>query len=412
MLEIDRTKNGYIPEMEDCFDPGLKGFQNGLKVRGFSEKVEEPGVYHVKVQLYAKEDVKECFLFAGRKNLCYIGSMKAGVELTRAFYIHVGEYIPRYQEGIKRVEHIAITIACDNIEKVNISKISILKICEEATVPVVYLAGDSTVADQICEIPYHPSYCYSAWGQDLSYYIGGCAAVDNQAHCGLSTETFREEGHFSIIHRAIKPGDYCLFQFAHNDQKLAHLQARTGYRDNLLRYINEVREKGATPVLVTPLGRNIWTAEGYYDLLNEYAYEVNKIGKETETPVIQLHDFSVAWMKENGFQKNTSYFHPGDATHTNEYGAYLFAGIIANGLMKIAGNKFFTDKMNSFASSFVPDDSSWYQNGSIENRNRTAEQKEQFDAIEKSVEKLILTVNQAKKDAEKLLIQSSISTRQ
>ena len=405
MNEIDRTKIGYIPELEDCFDPGLKGFRYGLKVKGFWEKAEITGVYRIKVYLIAKEDVKECFLFAGRKNLFYVGCLKAGEELKRSFYIHVGEIIPRYHHDVKRTEQVSITIACDNFEKIEILKIDVLRISEEAEVPMVFIAGDSTVTDQISEMPYHPGGCYSSWGQDLSYYIGDCAAVDNQAHCGLSTESFREEGHFSIIQKAIKPGDYCLFQFAHNDQKLAHLQAKTGYRHNLLRFIHEIMEKGGLPVLVTPLGRNLWTGkEGYLDLLNEYAHEVNIIGEEMETPVIQLHDFSVAWMREQGYLRNSAYFHPGDVTHTNEYGAYLFAGFVAAGLQKIAGDKLLIDKGHSLTFDFVPDhfqlDSCRIEN---ENRNKTAEHREQFDAMEKSVENLILSVNKAKIEAESLM---------
>ena len=73
------------------------------------------------------------------------------------------------------------------------------------------------------------------------YFIGGSTAIDNQAHSGLTTETFRNEGHYDIVKKDIRPGHFCLFQFGHNDQKLAHLQAQTGYKENLMNYVNEIR---------------------------------------------------------------------------------------------------------------------------------------------------------------------------
>ena len=86
-----------------------------------------------------------------------------------------------------------------------------------------------------------PGGCYSSWGQCLAYFIGESTAIDNQAHSGLTTETFRNEGHYDIVKKNIRPGDFCLFQFGHNDQKLAHLQAQTGYKENLMNYVNEIR---------------------------------------------------------------------------------------------------------------------------------------------------------------------------
>ncbi len=51
----------------------------------------------------------------------------------------------------------------------------------------------------------------------------------------------------------ISEGDICLFQFGHNDQKLDHLGAAEGYRNNLIRYVEEIRKKGAIPYLSHPL---------------------------------------------------------------------------------------------------------------------------------------------------------------
>lgn len=399
MKEISREKQDYIPELFDNFDKRLEALADGLEVKGVCETADGPGVYQIFWRVKAKEDVESLYLFAGRKNLCYMGNLKAGEVMEGSCYTHICEIIPRYYEAVMEIREVCFTAACEKAEKLEFLDVRIEKVQGR---PVVFLAGDSTVTDQSCEIPYNPGTCYSSWGQALIYYIGQYAAVDNQAHCGLSTETFREEGHFGVVERAIKPGDYCLFQFGHNDQKLPHLQAETGYRENLLRFIMEVRQKGGVPILVTPLGRNTWKDDGSYnDLLEEYGDVVKRIGRETDTPVIDLHGFSVDFYLKNGKIKSRDYFHPADATHTNEYGAYLFAGVIAEGLKKINGNVFGDMVDISRKAVFVPEDSVWERVNSSDGRNKTGEQKELFDAAEKSVDNLIAIVEQAKKNAEK-----------
>ena len=82
--------------------------------------------------------------------------------------------------------------------------------------------------------------------------------ITNHAHSGLTTESFLSEGHWAIVKPRLRAGDICLFQFGHNDQKLAHLQARGGYTDRLRTYIKETRTAGTVPVLITPLARNSW----------------------------------------------------------------------------------------------------------------------------------------------------------
>lgn len=146
----------------------------------------------------------------------------------------------------------------------------------------LYIAGDSTVADQSADYPYLPGNSYSGWGQMIQAYLNPKMAVSNHSHSGLTTESFRSEGHYQILYDRIRKNDICLFQFGHNDQKLMHLMAEDGYRSNLIQYIQEIRSKGAVPVLVTPLARNSWKGKdnSYNDLLAPYANACIDIGKE------------------------------------------------------------------------------------------------------------------------------------
>lgn len=116
---------------------------------------------------------------------------------------------------------------------------------EEVNGPTVYLAGDSTVTDQPGDYPYYPGTCYCGWGQMLPAYFDTRVAVSNHSHSGLTTDSFRKEGHYAVISQYSKPGDYVFFQFGHNDQKLPGLQAKGGYRANLQRYIKENQQRGS-----------------------------------------------------------------------------------------------------------------------------------------------------------------------
>lgn len=105
------------------------------------------------------------------------------------------------------------------------------------------------MADYGAEYPYHPAACYGGWGQALDLYLDGSVAVCNHAHNGRSTETFRNEGHFDLIQKQLRPGDFVVIQFGHNDQKHPHLQAYNGYPENLRRFIAEIRAKKPCPFL-------------------------------------------------------------------------------------------------------------------------------------------------------------------
>ncbi|MCM1305673.1 MAG: rhamnogalacturonan acetylesterase [Butyrivibrio sp.] len=212
---------------------------------------------------------------------------------------------------------------------------------EEADCPTVFIAGDSTVTDQSGEYPYAPGTSYSGWGQMLSAYLTDGLAVSNHAHSGLTTHTFRQEGHYGIVEKYIRPGDYYFCQFGHNDQKLAELKAEGGYRANLLRYIQECRERGAFPVLLTPIARNTWKGNDgtYNDLLEEYADTCVRLGEQEDVPVLDLHGRSMDFIVKNGLEASKAYFFPGDYTHSNDYGAYYMAGLVAEEIVRVCGSR-------------------------------------------------------------------------
>ena len=203
---------------------------------------------------------------------------------------------------------------------------------EPVTVPVVFLAGDSTVTDQRFE----PA---ASWGQMLPRFFKPDISVANHAESGESLKAFLVERRLDKLLSRIKPGDWLLIQFGHNDQKAnwpqTYAEAATTYRDYLKVYIGEARRRGARPVLVTSMHRRKFDAAGkIVDTLGDYPEAVRAVGRETGVPVIDLHAMSAAFYEALGPDNAWKAFNDGgkDATHHNNYGAYQLAQCVVAGI--------------------------------------------------------------------------------
>ena len=298
----------------------------------FKVNVPKQGNYKVALTVYAQEAEKDVLIYLGRRHLAYKGELKAGESCTLTRTVNVCDIIPRGQEVIFEDKTLDIAVVSD---KLRLSQV----IVEEKECPTIYLAGDSTVTDQSASYPYAPGCSYCGWGQMFSAYVDERMAVSNHAHSGLTTESFRAEGHYAIVEKYRKPGDYYFIQFAHNDQKLDHLKANEGYRYNMIDYINQARACGVHPIIVTPIARNTWKGNDgtYNDLLKEYAESCIAIGRKMDVPVLDLHGLSMDFIVERGVEASKPYFFPGDYTHSDDYGGYLMAGYVAGQIKEVCG---------------------------------------------------------------------------
>lgn len=294
----------------------------------FKMDVPRQGNYKLTLSIRAEEDMGDVMIFLGRRRLAYRGHVAAGV-FTRSFVLNVCDIVPVGKDHICTDKTVDIAVIA------NRPRISTLTV-EECICPTMYLAGDSTVTDQPGDYPYYPGTCYCGWGQMLPAFLNERIAVSNHSHSGLTTESFRKEGHYAVIEQFIRPGDYVFYQFGHNDQKRPELQAKGGYRTNLIRYINENQAKGVYPVLVTPIARNTWRLrdQTYLDLLEEFADECMELGAKYGIPVLDLHAHSKAYVLSKGLDAAKPIFFPGDYTHTNDFGAYQMAGYVAQEIGK------------------------------------------------------------------------------
>ena len=291
--------------------------------------VQKEGNYMVHVTLYTEHDLEDAMIFLGRRRLAWRGRMEGGKSWSRCFVMNVCPIIPRTYTTPMEDLTLDVTVLGAGLHLTEIE----VEACECRT---LYIAGDSTVADQSADYPYLPGNSYSGWGQMIQAYLNPKMAVSNHSHSGLTTESFRSEGHYQILYDRIRKNDICLFQFGHNDQKLMHLMAEDGYRSNLIQYIQEIRSKGAVPVLVTPLARNSWKGKdnSYNDLLAPYANACIDIGKEHAVPIIDLHERSMSLILSEGRERAKRFFFPSDYTHSNDYGALRFAWYVFQRMKK------------------------------------------------------------------------------
>ncbi|MBO7352739.1 MAG: rhamnogalacturonan acetylesterase [Lachnospiraceae bacterium] len=343
LLKSEQTAEGVKSDYEG----------DGLVPLLAKAELGKEGNYLVKVSMTADCDT-DGYLFAGRRRMVMKKAFKAGERFTAEFAANVSPIVPRTYSEPMEDTGLDIALAGRGMVLAGIE-------VRGFDGPTVYIAGDSTVTDQPAAYPYDPALSYSGWGQMLQYFLGSRMAVSNHAHSGLTTESMRSEGHYAILFDRIKAGDYCLFQFAHNDQKLGHLKAFEGYTANLKRYIDEIKSKGATPVIVSPLARNTWKGDGTYnDLLEEYAEACRTIAQKENVPYIDLHAYSMDFVVRNGRETARRWYFPSDYTHTNDYGAYMYAGFVYSRMCELglvpgtAAEKINGSRSEDFRSDWMP----------------------------------------------------------
>lgn len=336
------------PELNSGFEPyywqkgekltHLSPSSNGMTLQNgghipliFKAMVPTPGRYHLTVTITAGDsEIHNLTVSINRRQLIgHLSLLRAGATWVIHTSVNLCPIIPRGKTLPEDVTSIDLSIIAD------CPVVSELEI-HECNVPTLFLMGDSTVTDQGASYPNVPGNNYCGWGQMLRTFLSPDIAVSNHAHSGLTTESFRTEGHYDIIKKHIHPGDFCMFQFGHNDQKLSHLSAKGGYAEQLKQYTNELKELGALPILVSPIARNTWKRNGQYnDLLIDYAQVCEEIAAELGIPFVNLHKKSMDFIQLNGLEQTQRYFFPNDYTHTNDYGGYMMGSLVAMELEKI-----------------------------------------------------------------------------
>lgn len=219
--------------------------------------------------------------------------------------------------------------------------------------PVLYVIGDSTVQNS----DGNGDNEYWGWGTLLKPFLDTTKiGLLNHAKPGASTRTFISEGRWEKVLTALKPGDFVLIQFGHNDQaaindstrakgtlkgigeeteQIFNLKTRQPetvhtYGWYMRRLIRETKEKGAIPVVCSLVPREKWTG----NKVNRETDYVNWAGQSARSERVCFIDLNLLisqqWEAIGPAAVRT--FFPGDHTHTNLSGASLNAAIVAEGI--------------------------------------------------------------------------------
>jgi CubicO group peptidase (beta-lactamase class C family)/lysophospholipase L1-like esterase len=207
---------------------------------------------------------------------------------------------------------------------------------EPVRVPLLFLLGDSTVADQ----PHEP---HASWGQMLPRWLGPGAAVVNLAQSGESFRDSLQRRRLDKILALARPGDAVLMQYGHNDQK----QLRDGsgsvasYQAEMRQHITALQAARLQPVLVTPVERRFFEPDGSLRAtLADHVTAMRAVASETQVPLLDLNAASRTLYAAYGPAHAPALFATGpdgraDPTHHNKRGAWLLAGLVAQGLQEL-----------------------------------------------------------------------------
>jgi pectinesterase len=195
----------------------------------------------------------------------------------------------------------------------------------------IVLVGDSTVTEG------------SGWGLGFRQLVTSGLEVVNTAANGRSSKSFLDEGLWATALAA--KGQYYLIQFGHNDEPgkgpERETDPRTTFRQYLSRYVDEARALGAKPVLITPLVRRLYNADGTIRTSQTaYVEAVRALAAEKRVPLVDLHAISTADAEHAGDEVWAD-LSPRDAagqvdrTHLNEKGSLVVAHMVAGELRKV-----------------------------------------------------------------------------
>ena len=301
----------------------------------FSVRVPEEGNYRVTVTLGdpAADSVTTIKAELRRLMLERV-RVPAGKTETRSFLVNIRT--PRIPGGgevrLKDREKTTEAFAWDNRLTLEFTDthpaVQTVAVEKAGDVPTIYIAGDSTSTDQ-------PREPFNSWGQMLPRFFKPEIAVANHGESGESLRGFLGENRWAKLLSVPKPGDTVLIQMGHNDQKEKGegIGAFTSYKTDLKRFVADARQHGATPVLVTPMHRLTFDAEGKItNSLGDYPEAVRQAAKEENVALIDLNAMSKLFYEALGPADAHLAFAGKDTTHHDNYGSYELAKCIVEGI--------------------------------------------------------------------------------
>ncbi|WP_372648124.1 rhamnogalacturonan acetylesterase [Draconibacterium sp.] len=219
-----------------------------------------------------------------------------------------------------------------------------LSACQKPKEFSIYCVGDSTMANKSKD-----AFPETGWCMVLNEYFNETVTVKNHAKNGRSSKSFIDEGRWQTVLDSLQKGDYVFIQFGHNDQKeydsTRYTKPFGTYTDNLSKFVNESREKGAIPVLFTSIVRRKFGENGKLtDTHGDYPVATRQVADSLNVPLIDLQKLTKEWVNSLGDEAskkmylwtditNERYTKPRkDDTHLSQKGAHNVAQLATSAL--------------------------------------------------------------------------------
>lgn len=221
-------------------------------------------------------------------------------------------------------------------------------------IPTLYLIGDSTVRNGSGK----GADSMWGWGSLIDKHFDTTRiSVVNRAIGGRSSRTFLTEGRWDDVMKEIQPGDFVMMQFGHNDGGgLNNNRGRGSLKGNgeesqtitnsagkvetvhtygwyLRQYIAGAKEKGATPIVVSQIPRNIWKDGKVGRESSGYGKFAREAAEQGGAAFLDLNEIVAGHYEQIGEPTvREMFFKPTDHTHTTSAGAKLNAACVAEGV--------------------------------------------------------------------------------
>ncbi|MFT3870483.1 MAG: rhamnogalacturonan acetylesterase [Nibricoccus sp.] len=236
--------------------------------------------------------------------------------------------------------------------------------------PTLFLIGDSTVRNGRDDGQGKGADGQWGWGNPLAAFFDQTNInVVNRAVGGLSSRTYLTSGHWERALAFVKPGDFVIMQFGHNDEAPINddKRARGTIKgvgdesqeiDNLLtkkhetvhsygwylrKFVADTRAKGATPIICSLIPRKSWDEEGkIVRHKKSYAGWAAEVAAQEKVAFIDLNEEVARQYDELGREAVMKFFPttvPDEHTHTNWAGAVLNARTVVNALQALPNHQ-------------------------------------------------------------------------
>jgi|GEM_PF-410505 len=312
-------------------DPSLKNKCTGTNPIKFHMDLQ-PGNYDVTVVL-GENGVSSSANVVGEARRTMLGTVTTSGELTRqTFTINV-----RNPEGQPTGQGGTGTSGLDLTFSGTNPKLNGIGVVAAKNPIMIYLAGDSTVCDQ-------PTAPFTSWGQIIPQYFKLGVCIANYADSGENSSSFlSNKVLFPAIMNSVKANDYVFIQLGHNDKTTS----ASAFKSNINSMVNQCKQKGAIPVLISPSVRRIFNSDN--KTLSNTALHINGAGanmpaimKEIATQnnikYIDLTSKSKVLVESLGAEASKKIFltnESGDNTHFSAYGANEMAKLMLQGMKEV-----------------------------------------------------------------------------